>query len=96
MDKKRYHINQPAVLFHSSLDESNGSTTVVANPDTGGGFVVNKLKYFILKIIDENPGINQEFLIEKVKIKIYPEKIEEDINNILNFFIDEQIIYINE
>ncbi|MDO8551786.1 MAG: hypothetical protein Q7S03_03870 [bacterium] len=92
MDSRKYHVNPLAVVFHPGIDKTNGYTSLVANPETDEQFVINKLRYFILETIDENPGIEEGELFEKVKVRVFPDPIKEDISKILEFFVKERII----
>lgn len=93
MDTKKYHINPLAVIFYPEIDQANDYTTLIMNPETDEQFVISKLKYFLLKAIDENPGIDKKDLEEKVKVKIYPEPFTENIDETLEFFVKEKVVF---
>lgn len=67
MDK--FLVNTRAVLFHDYLDKRNGYNSVVCNPKTETYLKINQTGYKILRIIDEDPGITLNEILNTVKVR---------------------------
>ena len=59
-----FYINPYAVVFHPELDSRNNYNTIVFNPATEQVLKINAFTYSILKVIDDNPGIDIDGISE--------------------------------
>ena len=75
----RLFINKLAVLFCQRIDEQNGFETIVCNPQTEELLKVNKSGYFLLKTIEDNPGITRQELGKHAQSTFLEQMIREQI-----------------
>ncbi len=67
------------VLFCPLIDKANGYNTIVYNVNSKTNHKVNSFGYFILEIIESNPGISLDVLVDK-----YSRKVDKPIWKIRN------------
>lgn len=60
---KKYFVNPLAVLFHPEIDKINNYRTIVYNPTTEEILKINNFSYMILKVIDQNPGLDSNSIV---------------------------------
>lgn len=63
-----YDINPLGIIFIPEIDQKNGYKTIAYDVQKDELLKINKSGYFILKIIDDNPGISFDELSEKLKL----------------------------
>jgi len=91
--KKKYWVNPRGVIFFPYLDKKNRYQTVVYNHIQDKLTKIGKLGYFILRIIDENPGIEFENLLVKLKALFEAGTFEADsVGDFLSLMREENVI----
>ena len=72
-------INPLAVIFCPRIDEQNEWNTLVCNPVTEDLLEVNNTGYFLLKKLEENPGITKKELDNSKQIAFIDQMLRENI-----------------
>ncbi|MBI4036634.1 hypothetical protein HY386_02030 [Candidatus Daviesbacteria bacterium] len=93
---QKYWLNQYCVFFHPKLDQQNNFNTIVRNP--GGDFIkVNKSGYFILKAINDNPGISLEGVAKQIRATLDTSQMSlKNIEQFVSSMMIGGVIEINE
>ena len=90
----KYFLVPWSFLFLDDLDKKNNYETIVWNMDEDKVFKVDRFGYFVLKTINDSPGID---FLELVKL-FTPAQAEplgnesQKIRQLLDFFIKENVV----
>lgn len=85
---KKFFVNSVAVFFDNKIDKENGWETLVCNPVNSNYIKVNPEGYKILRVIEENPGLNFFEVVFKAK------KNEDVAQKFLQKMIDENVVFV--
>lgn len=67
---RNYLVNPLSVIFLPQIDKTNGYQTIVCNWQTENIFKINRLGYYILRVIENNPEISFKALFQAVSSKM--------------------------
>lgn len=88
VQNRKFFINSTATFFDDKIDKANRWETIVFDPVSLNYIRINPTGYKILRIIDENPGINFFELVFKTK------KSEKTLQEFLETVIGENIVFV--
>ena len=86
MLNKKFFVNPRAVLLDDKIDKANGWETIVFNQIKQRYIKVNPAGYKILKVIDDNPGLQSSQIAFETK------KSEDVVLKFIKQMYDENIV----
>ncbi|MBI5358589.1 PqqD family protein [Candidatus Amesbacteria bacterium] len=86
-----------SVLFCPLIDKVNDYNTIVYNVNSNTNHKVNSFGYFILEIVENNPGISLDDLVDKYSRKVGKPiwKIRNQVESFVKEMMRENIVLID-